>query len=36
MLLTGLVLWLGFGPSILGLGAEGLFAWVRRAVGGMP
>jgi NADH-quinone oxidoreductase subunit N len=34
--LAGLILWLGFGPSILGVGAEGLFAFVRRAVGGMP
>jgi NADH-quinone oxidoreductase subunit N len=34
--LTALVLWLGFGPSILGIGAEGLFAFIRRAVGGLP
>jgi NADH-quinone oxidoreductase subunit N len=34
--ITALILWLGFGPSILGIGAEGLFAFVRRAVGGMP
>jgi NADH-quinone oxidoreductase subunit N len=34
--LTGLILWLGFGPSVLGIGAEGLFAFIRRAVGGMP
>jgi NADH-quinone oxidoreductase subunit N len=31
--LTALVVWLGFGPKILGLGAEWLFALVRRAVG---
>jgi NADH-quinone oxidoreductase subunit N len=31
--LTGLILWLGFGPSILGVGAEWLFAFVHRAVG---
>jgi NADH-quinone oxidoreductase subunit N len=34
--LAALVLWLGFGPSILGVGAEGRFAFVRRAVGGLP
>jgi NADH-quinone oxidoreductase subunit N len=34
--LAALILWLGFGPSVFGIGAEGLFAFVRRAVGGMP
>jgi NADH-quinone oxidoreductase subunit N len=34
--LTTLIVWLGFGPSVLGIGAERLFAFVQRAVGGMP
>src|SRR5262249_25275100 len=36
VLLAALILWLGFGPRLLGVGAEGLFAFVRRAVGGLP
>jgi NADH-quinone oxidoreductase subunit N len=30
---TLLALWLGFGPDILGLGAQGVLAWVQRSVG---
>jgi NADH-quinone oxidoreductase subunit N len=33
--LAALIVWLGFGPQIFGLGAEWLFAFVRRAVGGV-
>jgi NADH-quinone oxidoreductase subunit N len=34
--LAALIVWLGFGPRLLGVGAEGLFAFARRAVSGIP
>ncbi len=34
--LAALVLWLGFGPTIFGVGVEGLFGFAKAAVGSKP
>ena len=33
LIAAALSLWLGFGPDILGLGADGILSWVQRSVG---